>query len=278
MSDHQPSAAPSVQPALAGAIQAIATSIVDALAEPLRAEIEARVQQLVAEATRDIHARIVTAVGQIQPINIPINLFAQPLAQLVPSPVVPQPQPEAAPSVESVPSVAPAPVTAVPVVDASIRQAVPAPLLPAAVAAPVPFAPTPVAAWVADLVATTPPPPPAVPLPPTPTKKKQQAKSKNLAVTVVGLKPGQAHMIKTEFRFLKLTFVPSDARNSSQLTALSKSDNTVLFMTDFISHSSVETVRSANGHWHNVTGGMTSLREKLYELYQVHQQAHVGGA
>ncbi len=64
----------------------------------------------------------------------------------------------------------------------------------------------------------------------------------------------------------------ADARNSDQLTALSKGDNTVIFMTDFIRHASVEAVRAVHGNWVYVTGGMTSLRDKLRELHQAHQQ------
>ncbi len=80
-------------------------------------------------------------------------------------------------------------------------------------------------------------------------------------------------MIKNDFKFAKLSFVSADARNSSQLVALSKSHNPVVLMTDFIRHASVESVRSANGHWVYVTGGMNTLREKLHELYQQHQSS-----
>ena len=52
----------------------------------------------------------------------------------------------------------------------------------------------------------------------------------------------------------------------------SKSHNPVVFMTDFVHHASVENVRSANGNWVYVTGGMSTLREKLHELYQQHQE------
>ena len=98
-------------------------------------------------------------------------------------------------------------------------------------------------------------------------------KRKNFTATIVGLLPGQAHMIKNDFKFAKLSFVSADARNSSQLVALSKSHNPVVLMTDFIRHASVESVRSANGHWVYVTGGMNTLREKLHELYQQHQSS-----
>ena len=83
--------------------------------------------------------------------------------------------------------------------------------------------------------------------------------------------PGQAHLIKNDFKFAKLSFVSSDARNNSQLVSLSKSKNAVIFMTDFIRHAAVDSVRAANGNWVYVTGGLSSLREKLQELYQQHQ-------
>lgn len=258
-----PSSSVTAHPAFAGAIEAIAASIVDALAEPLRAEIEAKIQQLVADAAQDIHARIVTAVGQIQPINIPINLLAQPVVQMAVPPVAQQPA--------VVPVVASPPVAMVREAEASAPTEPRELTVPPAVTA----SPEPVA-----VPASAPIPAEGVITASTPSKwalpaldvGKKRPKSKNMGVTVVGLLPGQAHMIKNEFRFLKLTFVQADARNSNQLTALSKGDNTVIFMTDFIRHASVEAVRAVHGNWVYVTGGMTSLRDKLRELHQAHQQ------
>lgn len=254
-----PSSPVTAHPAFAGAIEAIAASIVDALAEPLRAEIEAKIQQLVADAAQDIHARIVTAVGQIQPINIPINLLAQPVVQMAVPPVAQQP------------AVASPPVAMVREAEASAPTEPRELTVPPAVTA----SPEPVA-----VPASAPIPAEGVITASTPSKwalpaldvGKKRPKSKNMGVTVVGLLPGQAHMIKNEFRFIKLTFVQADARNSNQLTALSKGDNTVIFMTDFIRHASVEAVRAVHGNWVYVTGGMTSLRDKLRELHQAHQQ------
>lgn len=258
-----PSSSVTAHPAFAGAIEAIAASIVDALAEPLRAEIEAKIQQLVADAAQDIHARIVTAVGQIQPINIPINLLAQPVVQMAVPPVAQQPA--------VVPVVASSPVAMVREVEVSTPAELPelAVVEPVVMASSEPVAvPTPVPIPAeGTTVFTT----PESALPVLDAAKKWP-KSKNMGVTVVGLLPGQAHMIKNEFRFIKLTFVQADARNSNQLTALSKGDNTVIFMTDFIRHASVEAVRAVHGNWVYVTGGMTSLRDKLRELHQAHQQ------
>lgn len=258
-----PSSSVTAHPAFAGAIEAIAASIVDALAEPLRAEIEAKIQQLVADAAQDIHARIVTAVGQIQPINIPINLLAQPVVQMAVPPVAQQPA--------VVPVVASSPVAMVREAEVSTPADPPelAVVDPVVMASPEPVAvptPVPIPAEGATVFTT-----PESALPVLDAAKKRP-KSKNMGVTVVGLLPGQAHMIKNEFRFIKLTFVQADARNSNQLTALSKGDNTVIFMTDFIRHASVEAVRAVHGNWVYVTGGMTSLRDKLRELHQAHQQ------
>lgn len=258
-----PSSPVTAHPAFAGAIEAIAASIVDALAEPLRAEIEAKIQQLVADAAQDIHARIVTAVGQIQPINIPINLLAQPVVQMAVPPVAQQPA--------VVPVVASSPVAMVREAEVSTPADPPelAVVDPVVMASPEPVAvptPVPIPAEGATVFTT-----PESALPVLDAAKKRP-KSKNMGVTVVGLLPGQAHMIKNEFRFIKLTFVQADARNSNQLTALSKGDNTVIFMTDFIRHASVEAVRAVHGNWVYVTGGMTSLRDKLRELHQAHQQ------
>lgn len=255
-----PSSPVTPHPAFAGAIEAIAASIVDALAEPLRAEIEAKIQQLVADAAQDIHARIVTAVGQIQPINIPINLLAQPVVQMAVPPVAQQPA--------VVPVVASPPVAMVREAEVSTPAEPPelAVVEPVVRVSPEPVAVPATAAPAQVGGGTVSTPPSAL------NAGKKQPKSKNMGVTVVGLLPGQAHMIKNEFRFIKLTFVQADARNSNQLTALSKGDNTVIFMTDFIRHASVEAVRAVHGNWVYVTGGMTSLRDKLRELHQAHQQ------
>lgn len=258
-----PSSPVTAHPAFAGAIEAIAASIVDALAEPLRAEIEAKIQQLVADAAQDIHARIVTAVGQIQPINIPINLLAQPVVQMAVPPVAQQPA--------VVPVVASSPVAMVREVEVSTPAEPPelAVVEPVVMASSEPVAvPTPVPIPAEGATVFTTPESALSVL----DAAKKRPKSKNMGVTVVGLLPGQAHMIKNEFRFIKLTFVQADARNSNQLTALSKGDNTVIFMTDFIRHASVEAVRAVHGNWVYVTGGMTSLRDKLRELHQAHQQ------
>lgn len=233
---------------LAGAMQAITEVIIKALEAPLRAQVEACVQAIVAEATQDIHARVVAAVGQIQPINIPINLFAQPAFQPV-QPPVPQPAaavppiiPEPAPTLTAAPGLTPEPKP----VPAPEPEPEPEPE-PAQFAAP---------AQQPDSKPTL-----------------TAAAKKLLNVTVVGLKPGQAHMIKTEFKFIKLRFITSDAGAGKQLKALAKTNDFVVQMVDFIRHSAGESVKSVSGNWIYISGGMTKLRDKLEELNSNHKAA-----
>lgn len=223
--------------------QSVATSIVDALVQPLRDEIECRVNAIIADATKDVHAKIATALGQIQPINIPINLFAQPVVQPLIQPLHHAPQQDAPAVAESSPEVLP--------VVAEVIVLAPEQTLEAK---------------NRDNEEQN-----IISLNSRGKTRTPKKISKNFAATIVGLLPGQAHMIKTEFKFAKLSFVSTDARNGSQLTSLSKNSNTVILMTDFIRHSSVESVRSVHGNWVYVTGGMSTLREKLRELYQQHQ-------
>ena len=251
---------PALQTAFQSIAKSVATSIVDALVQPLQQEIESKVNAIIAEATKDIHNKIAAAIGQIQPIQIPISLLAQPVVQPFGVPVQPGPEAVAEPMPAPCPPAQPVPVAAA-----------------AKVLTPAPYA---------ALEPEPEPEPEAEPelsraamaraklsnsTQPTLKRDKQRTpkkSGKNFAATIVGLLPGQAHMIKNDFKFAKLSFVPADARNSSQLVALSKSHNPVVFMTDFVRHASVESVRSANGNWVYVTGGMNTLREKLHELYQ----------
>ena len=255
MPQHNSTETPDI-PALHTAFQSIAksvaTSIVDALVQPLQQEIESKVNAIIAEATKDIHNKIAVAIGQIQPIQIPISLLAQPVIQSVSA----VEQPCAKVVAEPTPA-GPVPTQRVPVAPAPAPEADPE---------PEPEHPL-VAVAEAQAPNST----------QGPLKRDKERtpkeKRKNFTATIVGLLPGQAHMIKNDFKFAKLSFVSADARNSSQLVALSKSHNPVVLMTDFIRHASVESVRSANGHWVYVTGGMNTLREKLHELYQQHQSS-----
>lgn len=241
-----------LQAAFQSIAKSVATSIVDALVQPLQQEIESKVNAIIAEATKDIHSKIAAAVGHIQPIQIPISLLAQPVVQPFGVPVQPDPGVVAVPTPTPCPPAQPVPVAAATKV-----------LTTASYAEPEPFR---AAVTDAKLSNNT-----------EPTLKRDKKRTpeksrKNFAATIVGLLPGQAHIIKNDFKFAKLSFVRADARNSGQLVALSKSHNPVLFMTDFVRHASVESVRSVHGNWVYVTGGMNTLREKLNELYQQHQK------
>lgn len=245
--------------------QSVAASIVDALAEPLRQEIESRVSNIIADATKDIHSRIALAISQIQPINIPINLLSQPVPSLVHGGSLQALAPAAVPGPEtrSLPQAsAPKSVEAAKAAETALflqeqeeaAASAPAPALK-------PAQPLTRAGGSQNEFALA-----------KREKERTPKKSrKNFEATIVGLLPGQAHLIKNDFKFAKLSFVSSDARNNSQLVSLSKSKNAVIFMTDFIRHAAVDSVRAANGNWVYVTGGMSSLREKLQELYQQHQ-------
>jgi hypothetical protein len=241
-----------LQAAFQSIAKSVATSIVDALVQPLQQEIESKVNAIIAEATKDIHSKIAAAVGHIQPIQIPISLLAQPVVQPLGVPVQPDPGVVAVPTPTPCPPAQPMPVAAKLPTTASYAEPEPEPFRAAVTGA--------------KLSNNT-----------EPTLKRDKERtpkksSKNFAATIVGLLPGQAHMIKNDFKYAKLSFVRADARNSSQLVALSKSHNPVIFMTDFVRHASVESVRSAHGNWVYVSGGMNTLREKLQELYQQHQK------
>ncbi len=226
---------------LAHAMQSITEVIVKALEAPLRAQVEACIQAIVAEAAKDIHARIAVAVGQIQPINIPINLFAQPAVQPI-QPPAPQPVAVAA---------AVTTATAPPIIQE------PEPMMP--IKAPAPQAPEP-----------EPEPAPQPRRAPAPKLVAAVAK-KILNVTVVGLKPGQAHMIKNEFKFIKLRFITSDAGAGKQLKSLAKTNDYVVQMVDFIRHTVGDSLKSVSANWICISGGMTKLRDKLEELNNSHK-------
>jgi hypothetical protein len=238
-------------------MQTITEVMVKALEAPLRAQVEACIQAIVAEAAKDIHARIAVAVGQIQPINIPVNLFAQPALQPIQPPA---PQPVAVPVAVAV---------APPVIPEPAPETAPAPIVQ--IQAPIPQtsqAPEP---------ESRPEPEPAPEPKPTPAPKLAPAPAavarKFLNVTVVGLKPGQAHMIKSEFKFIKLHFITSDAGAGKQLKSLAKTNDYVVQMVDFIRHSVGDSLKSVSANWICISGGMTKLRDKLEELNNNHKDA-----
>lgn len=254
-----------IDTALQEAIATIAEHLVTALQAPLRAHIEASVQALVQEATRDIHVRIAAAIGQIPAIHIPLQLFPQPV-QSVSSPAAtpttptptPTPVPEPMPSdmpleddIEHIDDIAPPAKVAATTDEAALSHTVPTP--PQTSTTVVPAHQT----------------EPSLP----PVKSASSAPSKPLSITVVGLLPGQAHLIKNEFKFMKLHFLTSDAGHGKKLIALAKSNDYVVQMVDFIRHAVGDSVKSVSNNWVYVSGGMTKLRETLNELHNTHRSA-----
>lgn len=260
-----------IDTALQEAIATIAEHLVTALQAPLRAHIEASVQALVQEATRDIHVRIAAAIGQIPAIHIPLQLFPQPVQSVsspaatpttpTPTPTTPTPVPEPMPSdmpleddIQHIDDIAPPAKVAATTDEAALSHTVPTPSPPPQTTTTV------VPAHQTE---------PWLP----PVKSASSAPSKPLSITVVGLLPGQAHLIKNEFKFMKLHFLTSDAGHGKKLIALAKSNDYVVQMVDFIRHAVGDSVKSVSNNWVYVSGGMTKLRETLNELHNTHRSA-----
>lgn len=86
-------------------------------------------------------------------------------------------------------------------------------------------------------------------------------------VLIIGLLPAQAAMITGEFKdCLDLRFWKNGVQQ--QLFATARYMNHVIGMTDFMQHSDEEQVKKLP-HYIRVGGGMTTLREKLTELYVI---------
>lgn len=99
----------------------------------------------------------------------------------------------------------------------------------------------------------------------TPTAPPPADKAK---VLVVGLLPGLAHQIETEFTdVFDLRFMQAHEQVGSRLKSLAHGSKHTILMGDFISHKHTETVNSAGVRPIVLHGGMTKLRDKLTELY-----------
>lgn len=245
---------------LASAIGSITAMIVQALEAPLRMQVEACIQNIVNEATKDIHARIAAAVGQIQPIQIPINLFTQPIIQMpVGFAATPAPstvthaaedrieefeEEEEEPEEEKIEELE----------EQAQEDEDPTP---------------PTTADTADL--------PVIRRPAITLSTPAAVLKKPLSMTIVGLLPGQAHLIKDEFRFIKFQFIPSGAKAGKKLSSLAKTNDYVIQMVKFISHSMGDSVKAANGNWDQIplSGGMSMLRVKVTELYEKHKKSNM---
>lgn len=102
---------------------------------------------------------------------------------------------------------------------------------------------------------------PAIPEPSRP------AAAPKKRVTIVGLLNGQVDMMRREFgKELDLHFVEV-AKDAGRLKSLSGTSHAVLTMTGFIRHADEELIKAAGGNLIRVTGGMSTLRDKLTEIY-----------
>ena len=231
--------------------KSVAQYILRSLEKPLEDAIQNRVNEIINEATQDINNKILNAISHIQPIQIPINLLAQPFAQNVPGAPAPAAEEVAAPAASAekaaMPHKAvappPSPTTAPPQKESPEIKETKAPQQATKIHE--------VQAKFADDSASS-------------TSVIAEIKTKKL--TIVGLKPGQAHMIKNEFKFAKISFIQASARNNKQLLDLGKGQNPIIFMTDFVRHASIDAAKSINSNWHYLSGGMTALREKIQTL------------
>ena len=233
--------------------KSVAQYILRSLEKPLEDAIQSKVNEIINDATKDINNKILNAISHIQPIQIPINLLAQPFAQNVPG------TPAPAPAAEEV--AAPA---------ASAEKAA----MPHKAVAPPPSPTTAPPQKESPEIKETKAPQQATKIHEVQTKSADGSASstsviaeiKTKKLTIVGLKPGQAHMIKNEFKFAKISFIQASARNNKQLLDLGKGQNPIIFMTDFVRHASIDAAKSINSNWHYLSGGMTALREKIQTL------------
>lgn len=96
----------------------------------------------------------------------------------------------------------------------------------------------------------------------------QEQKSSAPRVTVVGLLPGQVDMIRREFgQELHLSFVNSDKTEADRLRKLCQNSSHVISMCAFMSHSTENVIKTTRAHHTRISGGMSSLRERLTAIY-----------
>jgi predicted Zn-ribbon and HTH transcriptional regulator len=96
----------------------------------------------------------------------------------------------------------------------------------------------------------------------------QEKTSSAPRVTVVGLLPGQVDMIRREFgQELHLSFVNSDKTEADRLRKLCQNSSHVISMCAFMSHSTESVIKTTRAHHTRISGGMSSLRERLTAIY-----------
>ena len=90
--------------------------------------------------------------------------------------------------------------------------------------------------------------------------------SKN-KVVVVGLLPQQEKVIKSQrFRNLKLKFFDSKDNLQRLASSVAAGNQTVVMMTDFISHKHVDVCNAGSAMVKPCPGGLTSLKSILRQL------------
>lgn len=233
---------------LTAAASAIAEMMIRVIEGPLRARVEQTVQAIIKDATKNFQAQVMAAIGNVPAISIPINLMPS---------VQPQPQPK--PATAFIPTVEAKPAA---------PKLVPQPVeLPKLVIAPKATEPQPApqpAKWTPNLTPKQAPAPANI----APIATKSVASSERMKLAVIGLKPGQAHMIKNEYgRQINLSFIESDGGHGKQLGALSKTCDYVIQMTKFTNHATGDHIAAFGGKLVLVSGGMTTLRDKITDLY-----------
>lgn len=103
------------------------------------------------------------------------------------------------------------------------------------------------------------PAPSASPIPPTPPKPR---------ITIVGLLANQQQMILSEYNeVFDLKMFHTDDAQGSSFRAAAENSAAVFTMVSFINHTVENVIKSMKGKVIRVTGGMTSLRDKLNDYF-----------
>lgn len=119
--------------------------------------------------------------------------------------------------------------------------------------------PLPSASGVAGASTPSTPAPSAPPIPPAPPKPR---------ITVVGLLASQQQMILNEYsEVFDLKMFHTDDAQGASFRAAAENSAAVFTMVSFINHAVENVIKSMKGKVIRVTGGMTSLRDKLNDYF-----------
>lgn len=92
-------------------------------------------------------------------------------------------------------------------------------------------------------------------------------------VTLVGLLPGQARMITSEYgQRIHLRFVGNEHQQPKRLEQLCQTSYAVIAMTGFISHSVFDMAKAASKNFCAIKGGMSSVRMHLDAILKTTDQ------